>query len=191
MDHMMPDPDGIETLHLLRRDNDSMNKDTDVVVLTANAISGMADMYLAEGFSDYLSKPIVGEQLEKMIAKYLPDDKIQSVGKNKEIIGIDKASAMEYCGNSEEVYQIMIEEYLAQGPEYTNLLRDYYHKRDWKNYRTIVHALKNTSLLIGAKDFSEKAKKLEYAANDGKEDILLSESEDFLAEYAEIIKKLQ
>jgi len=98
---------------------------------------------------------------------------------------------MEYCGNSEEVYQIMIEEYLAQGPEYTNLLRDYYHKRDWKNYRTIVHALKNTSLLIGAKDFSEKAKKLEYAANDGKEDILLSESEDFLAEYAEIIKKLQ
>ena len=79
MDHMMPDPDGIETLHLLRQDNESINRDTEVVVLTANAISGMADMYLAEGFANYLSKPVVGEQLEKMIAQYLPEDKIQSL----------------------------------------------------------------------------------------------------------------
>jgi CheY-like chemotaxis protein len=78
MDHMMPAPDGIETLHLLRQDSDSMNTDTNVIVLTANAVAGMKDMYLAEGFSDYLTKPIVAEQLESMIVKYLPKEKIES-----------------------------------------------------------------------------------------------------------------
>lgn len=77
MDHMMPSPDGIETLHLLRQDKESMNTDTHVIVLTANAIAGMRNMYLAEGFSDYLAKPIDAEQLEGIIAKYLPDEKVQ------------------------------------------------------------------------------------------------------------------
>lgn len=77
MDHMMPEPDGIETLHMLRQDGESLNGDTDVIVLTANAIVGMKEMYLSKGFSDYLSKPIVAEELESVIARHLPDDKVR------------------------------------------------------------------------------------------------------------------
>ncbi len=74
MDHMMPDPDGIETLHLLREDENSLNQNTKVLVLTANAISGAREKYLAEGFADYMSKPLVGEELEKMLKNHLPKD---------------------------------------------------------------------------------------------------------------------
>jgi len=73
MDHMMPDPDGIATLHMLRADQSNPNHDTTVIVLTANAIEGMREEYLAEGFADYLSKPIEVEKLEDTLAKYLPN----------------------------------------------------------------------------------------------------------------------
>ena len=79
MDHMMPKPDGIETLHRLRKDKTSQNCNTDVIVLTANAITGMDQMYIEEGFSDYLSKPIVAEELEEIISKHLPKEKIKSI----------------------------------------------------------------------------------------------------------------
>ncbi|MBO5246661.1 MAG: response regulator [Eubacterium sp.] len=71
MDHMMPDPDGIATFHMIREDVDNKNRTTPIIVLTANAMSGMKEQYLKEGFSDYLSKPIDAEALEKMLADYL------------------------------------------------------------------------------------------------------------------------
>lgn len=71
MDHMMPEPDGIQTLHLIRDDKDNPNRATEVIVLTANALAGMQEEYLAEGFADYLSKPIDADKLEQTIAKYL------------------------------------------------------------------------------------------------------------------------
>lgn len=71
MDHMMPEPDGIQTLHLIRNDSSNLNLSTEVIALTANAIAGMKEQYLEEGFSDYLSKPVEADKLEKVIAKYL------------------------------------------------------------------------------------------------------------------------
>ncbi len=71
MDHMMPEPDGVQTLHMLRESEDNLNRDTKVIVLTANAIEGVAKEYLKEGFVDYLSKPVEPVKLENVIAKYL------------------------------------------------------------------------------------------------------------------------
>ncbi|MCR4991120.1 MAG: response regulator [Lachnospiraceae bacterium] len=82
IDHMMPDMDGIETLKNLK-ENEKL-KDTIFVALTANAVSGAREMYMEAGFSDYLSKPIDGERLERMLRKYLPEDKIQSADDESE-----------------------------------------------------------------------------------------------------------
>ena len=71
MDHMMPEPDGIQTLHLLRGDKGNVNNDTRVIVLTANAIEGMREEYLNEGFEDYLSKPVDVNRLDSVLEKYL------------------------------------------------------------------------------------------------------------------------
>ncbi len=67
MDHMMPEMDGIETLHVLKRLEGYTIPP--VVALTANAIAGMKEMYLNEGFNDYLSKPINVNELDRVINK--------------------------------------------------------------------------------------------------------------------------
>ncbi|MBQ8592070.1 MAG: response regulator [Lachnospiraceae bacterium] len=71
MDHMMPEPDGVQTLHMILEDTDNMNRETPIIVLTANAIAGMKEQYMQEGFADYLSKPVEVDKLEAMLAKYL------------------------------------------------------------------------------------------------------------------------
>ncbi len=78
LDHMMPEKNGIETLHELRSRPDDPNLKTPTVCLTANAISGAREQYLAEGFDDYLTKPIDPEKLEAMLLEYLPPDKIEN-----------------------------------------------------------------------------------------------------------------
>ena len=85
MDHMMPEMDGIETFHEMKRmwneepSAVKTKKGTPVVILTANAIYGAKESYLQEGFCDYLSKPIDYEQLEEVIVKWLPEHKVQFV----------------------------------------------------------------------------------------------------------------
>lgn len=77
MDHMMPVMDGIETFHKMQEFSDNPNESTPVIMLTANALTGMRQKYLEEGFADYLSKPIDGEALEDMLLRYLPESKIR------------------------------------------------------------------------------------------------------------------
>ena len=68
MDDMMPKLSGTETLHKLQ---ESVSFHIPVVALTANAISGMREKYLSEGFNDYLAKPIEKDELAMIIKKYL------------------------------------------------------------------------------------------------------------------------
>jgi len=76
MDHMMPEPDGIRTYELSLEDNENVNRETPVIMMTANALSGVREEYLEKGFADYLSKPIeIGEML-RIIKQYVPAEKI-------------------------------------------------------------------------------------------------------------------
>ena len=77
LDHMMPDMDGIETLQRLRQIPDCPCSDTPVVALTANAVTGAKERYLEVGFDAYLSKPIVSEKLETLIAELLPEELLE------------------------------------------------------------------------------------------------------------------
>ena len=74
IDHLMPEMDGIETLHYMKEIK--REKEPVYIVLTANAIAGAREMYLNEGFADYVSKPVVGEHLERLIMSYLPPEKL-------------------------------------------------------------------------------------------------------------------
>lgn len=71
MDHMMPEPDGIQTLHMIIEDALNVNKETPIIVLTANAIEGMKEQYMNEGFADYLAKPVEPDKLENVLIKFL------------------------------------------------------------------------------------------------------------------------
>ena len=73
VDIMMPEMDGIETLHHIREVDNPAAKETPVIAFTANALSGVKEQYIGEGFTDYLSKPIRAKDLEEMLMHYLPD----------------------------------------------------------------------------------------------------------------------
>lgn len=89
LDHMMPDMDGIETLsHIKERYPESKTK---VIALTANAIAGAKQMYLDSGFDDYVTKPIDGKNLEKLLMRYLPADKIMTEGMEEYLPGTGKS----------------------------------------------------------------------------------------------------
>ena len=79
LDHMMPDLDGVETIKKMRTLDNNLCKETPVIALTANALSGAKEMYLDIGFSDYLSKPFQPEKLEEMLLEYLPKEKVVAV----------------------------------------------------------------------------------------------------------------
>ena len=76
LDQMMPGLSGIQTLEKMR--DDHIADGTPVVVLTADAIVGARDSYIKEGFSDYLSKPVMYSELENILFKYIDPGKILS-----------------------------------------------------------------------------------------------------------------
>jgi len=75
LDHMMPEPDGIETLHIMKERK--LNEGVPVIVFTANAIAGERERYIAEGFDNFIAKPVMPEQLDELILRYLPAELIK------------------------------------------------------------------------------------------------------------------
>lgn len=76
LDYMMPEMDGIDTLKNIRAMGDPGLEHVPIVALTANAVSGAREMFLEEGFDEYISKPIERDKFEKILRSYLPQDKI-------------------------------------------------------------------------------------------------------------------
>lgn len=208
LDHMMPEMDGIETLKNMKWVAENKNTDTPVIMLTANAIIGARDEYLNAGFDDYLAKPIKENELEQMVRKYLPDELITENNNKTEIFYGNKrtehketGSLMEkldfldvkvgvrFCAGSEAIYGETVKSY-AVG-RLRDLIVKYYEQEDWKNYSINVHALKSTSLNIGAVELSELAKELERASKNGEVEVLKAQHENMLREYDELLAKLR
>ena len=181
LDHRMPGIDGIETLQKMRTLKDNKNLNTPVISLTANAISGAREEYIAAGFNDYLTKPINSVALENLIVKYLPPELMQNPDEKiteevptdenlpdwlNNVEGLDTAAGIEHCGDVEsylEILKVFAEAVNSGAAE----IEKYFTNKDWKNYTTKVHALKSTAKVIGAEELSEKAKRLEDAGNSG------------------------
>ncbi len=208
LDHMMPEMDGIETLKKLKAEH--LTDNCVVIALTANAISGAQEFYIASGFDDYLSKPVNPDALEQTLEKYLPtnipandaeipaeeiiDDEIDETGDNlthRELkllaeicpeINVD--AAMSYCMHSKEFFIEMMQEFCDD--DKTETINKTYDAGDWKNYRILVHALKSTSMVIGALKFSDNAKAQEFAAKDERIDDLKKNHADFMSEYQKL-----
>jgi len=75
MDHMMPEMDGVETAKEIRKLGQSYEQ-LPIVALTANAVSGMREMFIANGFNDFVSKPIRFQELNEVVKKWIPSEKI-------------------------------------------------------------------------------------------------------------------
>jgi HPt (histidine-containing phosphotransfer) domain-containing protein len=159
--------DGIETLQRAKTMTDSPCQHTPFIALTANAVAGVKEMFLAKGFNDYLAKPVDGKTLEHMVQKYLPPEKIEAAGENPSTTSqqIDLPTAMQYCGNDEEMQKKFLSMFVTRREAVTKLLEKDLTADNIADYTTHVHALKSTALSIGGVKLSEAAKALEMAGH--------------------------
>ena len=183
MDQRMPEVDGTEAMHRIRETAGGKSSTVPIICLTADAVVGAREKYLAEGFSDYLTKPVDGFALEKMLLKYLPASKVEyvreQIGKapeekkeknDFEILragGIVAEVGLKYCQEDEDFYRSLLSDYASGRDEKAEQLKSFYEAADWHNYMIQVHSLKSSSKMIGAVELSEKAAKLEACANAG------------------------
>ena len=79
MDHMMPEMDGVECFHRIRQRPGKYFQDVPVIALTANAIAGAREMFLSEGFQDFVAKPVEITALERVLRKYIPAEKLHDL----------------------------------------------------------------------------------------------------------------
>lgn len=196
LDHMMPGLDGIETLHEMKNLECNMSKDAPVIALTANAVKGAREMYLREGFDDFLSKPISYLSLEKMIKRHLTDDKITDETEDYSTMGIgdllEKIPEINlhyaYIHNNspEELFDGILK-FINQIDEEAGLLEGYADKADdmeaLKQYRIKIHTMKTSAALIGAMRLSEKARILENAAINCETDVVKRDTKQFLNDW--------
>lgn len=198
LDHRMPGIDGMETLarlQKLQQDKDFPNARTPIIALTANAVSGAREEYLAAGFDDYLTKPIDSHKLEAAICHYLPPEKISYTAAQKKAAAaetlpawletfkdLDTAKGIQNCGSvaayldALTIFAKSIESNAAE-------IQRYFETKECKNYTTKVHALKSTARIIGASELAEKARRLEDAGNNGYIDEIKTNTEPMLTLY--------
>lgn len=200
MDHMMPEMDGIEVFHKMNEMPESQNHGVPVIMLTANAISGMKGEYLSEGFQDYLSKPMRGRDIEMMIKKYLPRELVQDFSteeepkKQQEDLGeiipeLEKEMGISYCGGAEDIYLDILKEYCTNN--WLKELETCFENRDWQNYRVHVHTLKSTSLTVGLPELSQLAKEVESAVKEGDYDTVAEKHPGMIKQYGDILERLE
>ena len=204
LDHRMPTMDGLETLQEMKKLERNLNQTTPVIALTANAISGAREQYLAAGMSDYLTKPIDPNALETMIMKYLPPEKIGAASDQPTVVEeptidlpewlstIDELNVFDgvkHCGSAEDYLNALT--VFAQSIESNaDEIEGMFRAEDWKNYTTKVHALKSTARVIGAAELSDRAKRMEDAGNACDVDLIKASTEALLDQYRSFAKKL-
>lgn len=202
MDHMMPDMDGVETLRRIRDKAGNYYRRVPIVALTANAAPGSREMFLEEGFSDFLAKPVELSVLERLLKRTLPEEKLiyqeteASVADREKdrddrfLIGsLDVSSGMLYCGGR-QAYLSVLRSCRDEAGDEIALLDSLYRKQDWNNYAIRVHALKSAMKSIGAASLSELAKALEQAGKTGDTDYIVAHHEAMTCEYRRIAAEL-
>jgi CheY-like chemotaxis protein len=207
MDHMMPEMDGVEAARAIRAMEGDYYKNLPIIALTANAIIGMKEMFLSNGFNDYLSKPIEIIKLDDTMTTWLPDEKKI---KNKE--------AQDPAGSHAAVFP---EGFLIEGVDiqagkarytekaYLDVLRSYYqHTPDLlkkisrteyrglseetiKEYTITVHGIKGASFGICADTVAKQAEALENAAKSRDIQFIEMNNIRFIEEAEKIIGRLK
>ena len=203
MDHMMPEMDGVEATKLIREMEGDYYKNLPIIALTANAVNGVREMFIESGLNDFIAKPIELTALDRVLKTWLPHEYIMApvstdYGKNDrrknnrkkeysdgELISVSKG--MGYTGGIEDAYYEILEVYVRKGEEKRLQINSYAETEEWKNYIIEVHALKSTSLSIGAVELSELAKKLELAGKAGDYDTIVKENDALSELYERVI----
>ncbi len=217
MDHMMPQMDGVETVRRIRLEAGLNRQDTAFIALTANAVSTAREMFIAEGFDGFVSKPIVLSELERVMKNVFPASAItygeaepfetapqtipqtepQTVPEEKDELlrltegGISVSNGLEYCMDDRELYKEILVEYARDAGRKQQELDEFYNDKDWENYKIRIHAVKSSSRTIGAEKLFRSAEMLEEASRDKKEETIRILYPEFVTEYDRVVSLIK
>ena len=211
-DQMMPVMDGVEAFKAIRGNADNPNVATPVVILTANAIAGAKEKFLAEGFDGYLSKPIDAALLEKATADLLPrallqpgkiisrqcgceDEHNHSAGFADEWPAVEGFNfpAAARLARTEQLLLTILQDFHDSAPGEADKLEDCFNTREdgLEPYRIQVHAMKSNAATAGALGVSLMARMLEQAAAEGNSALIDDLHRHFLLQWRALPERLE
>jgi CheY-like chemotaxis protein len=201
MDHMMPELDGIETTHIIRRFHKEYD-DVPIIALTANAVDGVKGLFLQEGMNDFIAKPIEPKILLVKVKKWLPPEKIKPIAASEQqslepaatteltIGDLDTSEAVRRLG-SERLYWSVLKDYYRVIDKKAAYIEELMQAQNWSAYTIEVHALKSASKQIGANSLSQKAAAMEAAGNAQDVERIRACTDDMLLQYRSYLSILK
>ena len=204
MDHMMPGMDGVEATTRIRAmgKKDPYFAVVPILALTANAMKGAREFFLANGFNDFLSKPMDLDKLDRVLGAWVPEDKqlpprreesarTEPVPPDLAVLpGLDAAKGMAFCGRA-EVYRQTLAMFAGQLSDRVRRIRAALEKEREADYILEVHSLKSAARWVGAEDLGSRAEDLEMAARADDWRKVSRETEDLLARCAALEETLR
>jgi CheY-like chemotaxis protein len=179
MDHMMPKMDGIETTVKMRN---LLNYAAPIVALTANAISGQTEIFLKNGFDDFMTKPVDTHQLNKILTKLIRDK--QTPETLEATLNAKKSAEIKTApkNNNIELLSLFARDAKKSVAVLETTLKNisFVSDKDLKLFAINAHAMKNTLLIIGENKLSEIAALLEQAGKENDTKLITAKTQEFI-----------
>ncbi|MDR1902102.1 MAG: response regulator [Treponema sp.] len=181
MDHMMPEMDGIEaTLHI-RALPDEWYKTAPITALSANVVEEARKKFFLSGMNDFIPKPINAKDLNRVLAKWLPPDMIVSVsgpesgtdpvsvpddkhGTDSPLpaaAAIDRAAGIANTAHDETLYRMLLSDFVVNHYKDMQKIETARNTGDSETLHRLIHTIKGTAGLLGAKSLSTAARDTE------------------------------
>ena len=208
LDYRMPGMDGIETLEALKKRYPEKTADIPIISLTASALAGDREHMLSSGFTDYLTKPVIIEELEDMLHKYLIGDEgaldeteaEEAISSEKEeleqlpaalteIASLNVNEGLGYCGDADN-YLMALGIYHRSYAEKRQQIEDSLESDNLGNYTIAVHALKSSSRAIGCEEVFHAARALEIAGKNGDYETIKKDTPKLLESYRMLVEAI-
>jgi CheY-like chemotaxis protein len=176
MDHMMPGMDGVEAAKRIRAIGGGCEK-IPIVALTANAVSGAREIFLAAGMNDFISKPIDPRILNAALVRWLPPDMARESAVREETAktdtvgtaagSVDIKAGLENAIGDEAFYSELATNFLMDHSSDRVRINEALEAQDHASARRIAHTLKSTAALIGARRLGNIAAEIERGLSGG------------------------
>jgi len=216
----MPEMDGLETTAIIRlhekqqkekssasfaegktlSDYRNLRQQIPIVALTANAVVGMREMFIENGFNDFISKPIDVSKLDEILNRWMPREK-RVINKDQSpnmetqvsfapISGVDTAKGISLTGGTATTYTRVLSLFIKDAQDRIPLLQKPPEADILPSLVNHFHSLKSASASIGAQEISSLAAKLEAAGKSGDTDFIRENAPAFVKQLAELVKNI-
>lgn len=211
MDHMMPIMDGVETTRRIKAQK-GPNVDTPIVALTANVVNDMREAMLKQGLDDFIGKPIEVDDLNRVLATWLPSEKMSRVAsvrhasmplddlprtpgefelvKTLDDFGMYASDVMKELRGRKDIYISRLESTMNMLPDTTGRAGRLLKAENLDEFANEMTSLARLLRDAGARDCAGRARKIAAAASEGNVEYVNSDFRSLMGNMFMLEKKL-